>query len=96
MIDSLLKILAISTDSDIILPDHNKLALAHIYAWKNRLKTGSYYIRSLPVTEATKFSIDIDQINLIKIKRNVNNLNIESNYSKKNCSDKNFCESCSA
>jgi ribonucleotide reductase alpha subunit len=44
LIDSLLKILAISTDSGIILPDHNKLASAHIYAWKNGLKTGSYYI----------------------------------------------------
>ena len=53
-------------------PDHNKLASAHMYAWKNGLKTGSYYIRSKPVSEATKFSIDIDKINLIKSKRGEN------------------------
>ena len=68
------------------MPDHNKLASAHIYAWKNGLKTGSYYIRSLPITEATKFSIDIEQINSIKFKRNISNL------SKTN----DICESCSA
>lgn len=66
------------------MPDHNKLASAHIYAWKNGLKTGSYYIRTLPITEATKFSIDIEQINSIKNKRNVCNLNDE------------ICETCSA
>jgi ribonucleoside-diphosphate reductase subunit M1 len=66
------------------MPDHNKLASAHIYAWKNGLKTGSYYIRSQPITEATKFSIDIEQINSIKNKRNVCSLNDRT------------CESCSA
>jgi len=54
------------------MPDYNKLATAHLFAWKNGLKTGSYYIRSKPVTEAAKFSIDIDEINLIKSKRNKN------------------------
>jgi ribonucleoside-diphosphate reductase alpha subunit len=69
------------------MPDHNKLASAHIYAWKNGLKTGSYYIRSKPVTEATKFSIDIDEINMIKTRRNepINNkyytdMQIKNNY----------------
>ena len=63
------------------MPDYNKLASAHMYGWKNGLKTGSYYIRSKPVTEATKFSIDIDQINLIKKKigENINKLYIDKN-----------------
>ncbi len=65
------------------MPDHNKLASAHIYGWKNGLKTGSYYIRTKPITEATKFSIDIEQINSIKSKRNTN-------------STTDVCESCSA
>lgn len=30
----------------------------HFYAWKNGLKTGSYYIRSLPISNAGNFSID--------------------------------------
>ena len=72
------------------IPDHNKLASAHMYGWKNGLKTGSYYIRSKPITEATKFSIDIDHINSIKTKRNNCNLNIEQN------NNNNICESCSA
>jgi ribonucleoside-diphosphate reductase alpha subunit len=67
------------------MPDHNKLASAHIYAWKNGLKTGSYYIRSQPITEAIKFSIDIDQINSIKQKRNNSNSQNDT-----------ICESCSA
>lgn len=67
------------------MPDHNKLASAHMYSWKNGLKTGSYYIRTQPITEGTKFSIDIEHINSIKAKRNFKNSNID-----------NFCESCSA
>lgn len=72
-------------------PDHNKLASAHIYAWKNGLKTGSYYIRTKPITEATKFSIDIEQINLIKTKRN-DNLTDKKIYN----SNYETCENCSA
>lgn len=77
------------------MPDHNKLASAHIYGWKNGLKTGSYYIRSQPVTEATKFSIDIEQINKIKSKRNINDFDTLNN--KKTYNDNyEVCENCSA
>ena len=82
------------------MPDHNKLASAHLYAWKNGLKTGSYYIRSQPVTEATKFSIDIEVTNLIKAKRDVKNFNIDNLASEqksfKSRYSENVCESCSA
>ena len=77
-------------------PDHNKLASAHIYAWKNGLKTGSYYIRTKPITEATKFSIDIEQINLIKSKR-IDNSNNKKTYNNKTYnSNYETCETCSA
>lgn len=69
------------------MPDYSKLASAHMFAWKNGLKTGSYYIRSKPITEATKFSIDIDQINKIKEKRGEN---IKLGTEKKILLDKNF------
>ena len=69
------------------MPDYSKLASAHMFAWKNGLKTGSYYIRSKPVTEATKFSIDIEQINKIKEKRGEN---IILSVEKKIINDKNF------
>lgn len=84
-------------------PDHNKLASAHIYGWKNGLKTGSYYIRTKPITEATKFSIDIEQINLIKSKRNININEVNSQnklctINKKTYNNNNYetCETCSA
>ena len=84
----------------LAMPDYSKLASAHIYGWKNGLKTGSYYIRSQPVTEATKFSIDIDEINLIKSNRNIKNLNlhIEQNTPKQILSnyEENVCTNCSA
>ena len=31
----------------------------HFYAWKNGLKTGIYYLRSLAKTQAQKFSVDM-------------------------------------
>ena len=68
------------------------MASAHIYAWKNGLKTGSYYIRTKPITEATKFSIDIEQINLIKSKRIGSDTNNKKIYN----SNYETCESCSA
>lgn len=37
-------------------PTKAKLSSAHIYAWKSGLKTGSYYIRSLPASSSEKLS----------------------------------------
>lgn len=83
------------------MPDYTKLASAHMYAWKNGLKTGSYYVRSQPVSEATKFSIDIDDINLIKLKRNVKKNNSNTDEILQITRENNFksyeaCENCSA
>ncbi len=47
-------------------PDFKKITSCHFYSWKNGLKTGQYYLRSLPSVDATKFGIDIDVINKIK------------------------------
>jgi ribonucleotide reductase alpha subunit len=38
-------------------PSYAKLSSMHLYGWKKGLKTGSYYIRSKPSTNAVKFSI---------------------------------------
>ena len=74
-------------------PDFNKLYSAHMYGWKNGIKTGSYYIRSQPITESIKFSIDIDVINNIKAKRSITSTKSNKiNYMTIN----NNCESCSA
>lgn len=38
-------------------PSYAKLSSMHMYGWKKGLKTGSYYIRSKPSTNAVKFTI---------------------------------------
>lgn len=38
-------------------PTVSKLSSAHFFAWKSGIKTGSYYIRSRPISNAEKFSI---------------------------------------
>ena len=47
-------------------PDYNRLTSSHFYAWKEGLKTGIYYLRSKPSTNAIKFSLStnlLDKIN---------------------------------
>lgn len=43
-------------------PDFNKLSSALIYGWKKGIKTGCYYLRSKPATEAIKISLNISNI----------------------------------
>ena len=40
------------------VPDYQKLFSSHLWAWKNGLKTGIYYLRSKPAQDATKFTVD--------------------------------------
>jgi ribonucleoside-diphosphate reductase alpha chain len=40
-------------------PNFDKLTSALFYGWKNGLKTGCYYLRSLPASQAQQFSQDI-------------------------------------
>lgn len=49
-------------------PDYQRLGSSHFWAWKNGLKTGMYYLRSKPSTDAIKFTIDP---NLVNKKKNV-------------------------
>ena len=35
-----------------------KLTSMHFYAWKKGLKTGMYYLRTKPATDALKFTLD--------------------------------------
>ena len=38
--------------------DFKKLTNAHMYGWKQGLKTGSYYIRSKPARNSQRFTMD--------------------------------------
>jgi ribonucleoside-diphosphate reductase subunit M1 len=44
-------------------PSFEKLTSALFYGWKNGLKTGCYYLRSLPASQAQQFSQDIKNNN---------------------------------
>jgi len=68
-------------------PDLAKVYSSHMYGWKKGLKTGMYYLKSRPATEAIKFGIDVEVEKNIREKRNFNN--------NKSCNEY-FCESCSA
>jgi ribonucleotide reductase alpha subunit len=44
-------------------PDYQRLTSCHFHSWKNKLKTGMYYLRSKPSSDAIKFTIDPNIIN---------------------------------
>jgi len=39
-------------------PSYNQLTNLHVYAWKNGLSTGMYYLRTAAATEAIKFTVE--------------------------------------
>lgn len=57
-------------------PSISQVQSLHKYAWEKGLKTGIYYLRSLAVTEADKFSISAEDLNKYNIDKNNNNNNI--------------------
>ncbi len=65
------------------VPDYNKLLNCHMWAWKNGLKTGMYYLRSKPAEGAMKVTVDPNLQKHIE----------QSNYNNSNLA---ACESCSA
>ena len=48
-------------------PDYQRLGSSHMWAWKNGLKTGQYYLRTKPASDAIKFTIDPKLIKNMKI-----------------------------
>jgi ribonucleoside-diphosphate reductase alpha subunit len=51
-------------------PTQNILHSAFMFAWKNGLKTGSYYIRSRPKVKTQQFTIDPEKLKKIKDSKN--------------------------
>lgn len=43
-------------------PSHEIMSSLHFYGWKRGLKTGMYYLRAPPPTEAVQFTVDNDDI----------------------------------
>lgn len=53
------------------VPDFSMLASSHFYTWRNKLKTGMYYLRTQPAVDPMEFGIDAEKIIKIKNKRNI-------------------------
>lgn len=47
-----------STNIFIAQPDYAKLASMHFYGWKKGLKTGMYYLRTLPAANAIQYTVE--------------------------------------
>jgi ribonucleoside-diphosphate reductase alpha chain len=72
-------------------PTTKILTSAMFYAWKNGLKTGVYYVRSRPKTQAQQFTIDPKLLNNKKLQEKQNE-NDESQFIQ---TDEKICYSCS-
>ena len=53
------------------IPDFEMLTSSHFYTWKNKLKTGLYYLRTQPAVDPMEFGLDIETIIQIEKKRNI-------------------------
>ncbi len=76
-------------------PDISKVYASHIYGWKKGLKTGMYYLKSRPATEAIKFGIDVEIEKNIKQKRGIISNPNDKNKYRNNLEDE-VCLTCSA
>ena len=70
-------------------PTYGILSSMHFYGWKNKLKTGMYYLRTCPLAKAIKFTVDkeliLKTLSSFKDSENDKKLNKENDY----------CEGCS-
>jgi ribonucleoside-diphosphate reductase subunit M1 len=81
-------------------PTQSKLLSAMMYGWKQGLKTGVYYVRTKPATNAIKFTVDINAIKNLEIKEEKQEAESEVKFCKmknKNMTAEELaeCEACS-
>jgi ribonucleoside-diphosphate reductase alpha chain len=71
---------------------------SHFYSWKHGLKTGMYYLRTLPAVDPTKFGLDPDSIQRIRSERKdyVNKMAKESGICPRDPKLRELCDSCSS
>lgn len=51
------------------IPDFEMLTSAQFYGWKNKIKTGMYYLRTQPAVDPIEFGMDQEIIDAIELKR---------------------------
>ena len=78
-------------------PTIAQLTNMHMYGWKSGLKTGMYYLRTLPKANPLQFTIDAQVIQALKpleLSRAVSNNSSEEELEKLVCTKKEDCFSC--
>ena len=77
-------------------PDFNKLSSSHFFGWKHGIKTGMYYLRTMPSTSAIQFGLDSTVIQSIKNKRIQAGVEVYKNCPMVRNNDGTYqiCESC--
>jgi ribonucleoside-diphosphate reductase alpha subunit len=78
------------------VPDYQKLYSSHMWAWKNGLKTGIYYLRSKPSQDATKFTVDPNIQKMNKVIENKEPVVVNKEKRFKKPEENEICESCSS
>jgi ribonucleoside-diphosphate reductase subunit M1 len=63
-----------SLNIHIAEPNSKKLTSMHFFAWNLGLKTGMYYLRTRPKADAIKFTVDQEQLNVDRVKKENNAL----------------------
>jgi ribonucleotide reductase alpha subunit len=72
----------------------NALNSAHFYSWKNGLKTGIYYLHTMPAQDATKFGLDPSSVQrILKERKEVEK---KTNFCPRDPILRAQCDSCSA
>jgi len=79
-------------------PDFNLLNSSHFYSWKNGLKTGMYYLRTQPASDAVKFGLDPTSILRIKEdrKEKLKEAGVVDGVCPRDPYLRSICDSCSA
>jgi ribonucleotide reductase alpha subunit len=88
-----------SQSLNLYFKNYNTKICANVmmYAWKSKLKTGSYYLNVTPALEAQKFTIDDYNNKKFSInKKNTNNLYIDINEINEDDEDDKICLLCSS
>lgn len=75
-------------------PTTARLTSMHFYAWKRGLKTGMYYLRSLPKADAIQFTVD--QAALTATRANGAAAGTSGAAKAQTYEEEGVCESCSA
>lgn len=79
-------------------PNFKVLSSSHFYGWKNGLKTGMYYLRTNPISNAIKFGLDPHAVQRIRSERKdeVNRRAQESGVCPASKELRELCDSCSS